>query len=569
MKKFPPRGPWRPREAAPIFSPVGMGDDPPQPGQGTEASIKALSEFLDDNRSEIMARWERSLRQILGAHADGFDQSIDPLADLLEQFSVLMDGEGADTALPGERTTPGAERNVELGPLVTSYVLLRDTVVELWSPPPRGSAAALRMLDQAVDRAILGAVRRFSNAQEAAWRAVDRVSELVRQGGELPSLLDGLQRIVLESVPVADCAAILLREDDRLVLRGALGMDEDLAAGFTERVGEGFAGAVALRRAPMLLRWGARDPLVRGESVRRRGVRALFGLPLVDADQLVGVALVGSLTAFDFCESDRRLFGALLDRGTAAIQLQRLRAATDEQARQLAEVQDALRARDRVLSSVAHEVRTPIGIVLMQADSIVHRPPAQPDADWLPKRVSSIQRAAERIDRLVEDLVEFTNLRAGRLKFTIGAHAPADLVREAVEMLQPLAQERGVVVESELSAGLPDLSCDRERILQVFNLLTANALRAMPDGGCLALRAQHDDMGVVFSVEDTGPRIDPTDLPHLFDRAWRGERGRPGRSGTGLAISKGIVEAHGGRIWVASEPGGGATFCFAVPTARA
>jgi signal transduction histidine kinase len=126
-----------------------------------------------------------------------------------------------------------------------------------------------------------------------------------------------------------------------------------------------------------------------------------------------------------------------------------------------------------------------------------------------------------------------------------------------------------VVVESELSAGLPDLSCDRERILQVFNLLTANALRAMPDGGCLALRAQHDDMGVVFSVEDTGPRIDPTDLPHLFDRAWRGERGRPGRSGTGLAISKGIVEAHGGRIWVASEPGGGATFCFAVPTARA
>src|SRR3954447_16547044 len=140
MKKFPPRGPWRPREAAPIFSPVGMGDDPPQPGQGTEASIKALSEFLDDNRSEIMARWERSLRQILGAHADGFDQSIDPLADLLEQFSVLMDGEGADTALPGERTTPGAERNVELGPLVTSYVLLRDTVVELWSPPPRGSA---------------------------------------------------------------------------------------------------------------------------------------------------------------------------------------------------------------------------------------------------------------------------------------------------------------------------------------------------------------------------------------------------------------------------------------------
>jgi signal transduction histidine kinase len=281
------------------------------------------------------------------------------------------------------------------------------------------------------------------------------------------------------------------------------------------------------------------------------------------------VALIGSLVAFEIPAHEQRLFAALTDRGTAAIQLQRLRAATQDQERQLAEVQDALRARDRVLSTVAHEVRTPIGIVLMQADSMVHRPPPAPDPDWLPRRVTSIHRAAERIDRLVEDLVEFTNLRAGKLQFTIGTHPAADLVREAVEMFQPLAQERGIAVETEVSGGLPDLSCDRERILQVFNLLTANALRALPEGGRVTIRAQHDDVGVVFSVEDTGPRIDPAELPHLFDRAWRGERGRPGRSGVGLAISKGVVDAHGGRIWVSSEAGGGATFCFTVPTARA
>ena len=546
-----------------------MGDDPPPAGQGTEASIKALSEFLTGNRSEILARWERSVHKILGAHAEGFDQLGDPLADLLDHFSALTDGEAGEPTPAGERGSPGAERMVPLGPLVTGYVLLRDTVVELWVPPARGSAAALRVLDQAIDRAILGAVRRASSAQEAAWRAVDRVSALVREGGELPAVLDGILRIVLESAATADCGAILLREGDQLVLRAALGLDDDLAAGFTEKVGEGFAGTVAQRRAPLLLRWAARDPLVRGESLRKRGVRALYGLPLLDADELVGVALIGSLVAFDVPEHERRLFAAVADRGTAAIQLQRLRAATQEQERQLAEVQDALRARDRVLSTVAHEVRTPIGIVLMQADSMVHRPPPAPDPDWLPRRVTSIHRAAERIDRLVEDLVEFTNLRAGRLQFTIATQPTADLVREAVELVQPLAQERGIVVETEVSGGLPDLSCDRERILQVLNLLTANALRAMPDGGRVAIRAQHDDLGVVFSVEDTGPRIDPAEVPHLFERAWRGERGRPGRSGVGLAISKGIVEAHGGRIWVSSEPGGGATFCFAVPTARA
>jgi len=547
---------------------VGTGDDPPQAGQSPEASIKALSDFLHDQRGEILTRWERSVQKILGAQAEGFDRMRDPLSDLLDHFAALTDGESSEVSAGAERNAPGAERTMELGPLVTGYVLLRDTIVELWNPPARASSVALRVLDQAIDRAILGAVRRFSAAEEAAWRAVDRVSDLVRQGGALPGLLDGLLRIVLESAASADCAAILLREGDQLVLRAAHGFDEDLAAGFAVKEGEGFAGAVAVRRAPMFLRWAARDPLVRSESVRRRGVKGLYGVPLRDADELVGVAVIGSLTAFDLPEYERRLFASLMDRGTAAIQLQRLRLATQDQERQLAEVQDALRARDRVLSTVAHEVRTPIGIVLMQADSMVHRPPPT-DGDWLPKRVSSIHRAAERIDKLVEDLVEFTNLRAGRLQFTIATHPAADLLREAVEMFQGVAQERGVLVETELSPGLPAISCDRERILQVFSLLTANALRALGEGGRVALRAQHDDVGVVFSIEDTGPAISPEDLPHVFERAWRGERGRPGRSGVGLAISKGIVEAHGGRIWVASEPKGGATFCFTVPTARA
>jgi signal transduction histidine kinase len=271
---------------------------------------------------------------------------------------------------------------------------------------------------------------------------------------------------------------------------------------------------------------------------------------------------------FDLPEPDRRLFAALTDRATAAIQLQRLRAATREQERALTEVQDALRARDRVLSTVAHEVRTPIGIALMQAETLAQRT-APPDPEWLPRRANAIRRAAERIDRLVEDLVEFTNLRTGRLQFTIATHEPADLVREAVELFTPAAQERGITLELDLSGGLPAMSCDRERILQVLSALATNAMRAMPDGGLMTVRAQHDDVGVVFSVEDDGPAIDARVLPHLFERAWHGERGRPGRSGVGLAICKGIVEAHGGRIWVSSGAQRGATFCFAIPTARA
>jgi signal transduction histidine kinase len=545
---------------------VGRGDDPPQTGQATDASIRALSEFLQENRGEIQARWERSLQRILGELAEGFER-LDPVLELLDHFARVSEGESADFATMSDQQAPGSDGGLELGPLVTGYVLLRDTVVELWPAPARGAVVALRTLDQAIDQAILAVVRRFGAAQDAAWRALDRMTALAREqsGG---GLQDGLLRLVLEST-TADCAALLLRDGELLELTAARGFDEDLARGLRMKLGEGFAGAVATRRAPILVRWAARDPLVLGESARKRGVRALYGVPLVDADHLVGVAVMGSLTAFDFSEHDRRLFAALADRACAAIQVDRLRSATAEQERQLAEVQEALRARDRVLSTVAHEVRTPIGIVLMQADAVVHRPNATIDGAWLSKRVISIHRAAERIDRLVEDLVEFTNLRAGRLQFTIETHAPADLIREALDMFTPMAQERGVTVETELSAGLPSLSCDRERILQVLSILACNALRALRDTGMVIIRAQHDDLGVVFSVEDTGPAIDDKEMPHVFERAWRGERGGPGRSGVGLAICKGIVEAHGGRIWGVSGARGGVTFCFAVPTAQA
>jgi signal transduction histidine kinase len=546
-----------------------VGDDPPQTGQATEASIRALADFLHGSRGDILASWERTVRKIIGPSAETFDQLVDPFGEMLDHFAVLTEGEGAEATPLGERHAPGAERAVELGPLVTGYVLLRDTIVDLWVPPTRGSEAALRTLDQAIDRAILGAVARYASAQDAAWRAIERVSALGRQGGELSVLLDGLLRVVLESTAAADCGAVFLREGDDLRLRATRGFEEDLARGLVVKVGEGLAGTVATRRAPVALRWAARDPLITSEAVRRLGVRAMYGVPLLDADELVGVVMMGSLTTFDFSEPDRRLFALLADRATAGIQLQRLRDATAEQERRLTEVEDAVRARDRTLSTMAHEVRTPIGIVLMQADSLAQRPIPPDDPQWLPKRVASIHRAAERIDRLVEELVEFTNLRAGRLQCTIATHQAADLVREAVELFTPAAQERGITLETDLSAGLPSLSCDRERILQVLSLLATNAMRVLPDGGLVTVRAQHDDRGVVFSVEDSGPPVDDKELPHLFDRAWHGERGKPGRSGVGLGICKGIVEAHGGRIWASHGAHRGVILSFVVPTARA
>jgi signal transduction histidine kinase len=142
-------------------------------------------------------------------------------------------------------------------------------------------------------------------------------------------------------------------------------------------------------------------------------------------------------------------------------------------------------------------------------------------------------------------------------------------VRQVVEALRQGAEERRIVLEAELSPGLPSLVGDEQRLREALDHLVHAALQVVPDGGRIALRAQHDDGGVVFSVQDSAPAARSEDLASLFDRVWLGERPSVGRAGLGLAVARGIVEAHGGKIWATSAVGEGNTFCFALPAARA
>jgi signal transduction histidine kinase len=110
------------------------------------------------------------------------------------------------------------------------------------------------------------------------------------------------------------------------------------------------------------------------------------------------------------------------------------------------------------------------------------------------------------------------------------------------------------------------ISADRGRLVQVINNLLDNAIRLTPAGGQIVLRSEAVHDGVRLSVSDTGPGIEPHEIPHLFDRFWQGQRNRRGSSGLGLAIAKGIVEAHAGQLWVESTPGHGSTFFILLPS---
>jgi signal transduction histidine kinase len=178
-----------------------------------------------------------------------------------------------------------------------------------------------------------------------------------------------------------------------------------------------------------------------------------------------------------------------------------------------------------------------------------------------------MHRAAERMNHLIRDLLDVARIEGGRLTVEIGRQDAAQIVMEISDLLRPLAHERGIALVGRTEESLPPVACDRERTLQVLSNFIGNALKFTPAGGQITVTAEQDVAGVRFSVRDTGTGIQRADQARIFDRFWQGDRAGRDGAGLGLAISKGIVEAHGGRIGVESEPGAGATFWFTLRVA--
>jgi signal transduction histidine kinase len=180
----------------------------------------------------------------------------------------------------------------------------------------------------------------------------------------------------------------------------------------------------------------------------------------------------------------------------------------------------------------------------------------------------TIHRSANRMKRLINDLVDVTMVEAGQLGLDRASVSARQLLAEAVEVQRPLAASASVEVYVDLERKLPDVWADPHRLLQVFENLIGNAIKFTPAGGRVTVGASPREREVLFRVSDTGYGISPTDLPHVFDRFWQARKGRDG-AGLGLPIARGIIAAHGGRIWVESTLGRGTTFSFTVPRADA
>lgn len=288
---------------------------------------------------------------------------------------------------------------------------------------------------------------------------------------------------------------------------------------------------------------------------RKLGIRSSMCVPLLVADRVLGVLSMATTTDSDrvFEDDDLPLAQELARRASAAIENARLHEAAKR----------ATRLREQILAIVSHDLRNPIGTIDLAAKVLTGKW-AISDTGNMSKQLEAIQRSTARASRLISDLLDAASVQAGRLSLRIDQHDMEDMLRESVESFEPLAQEKGIELRWQFQVEDRSILCDRDRVLQVLGNLIGNALKFCNRGDFILVRANTNDREAVVSVADSGPGIPDAEVAHIFDLYWEGSRDKCG-TGLGLTIAKGIVESHGGHIWVDSRLGEGSSFFFTLP----
>jgi len=234
----------------------------------------------------------------------------------------------------------------------------------------------------------------------------------------------------------------------------------------------------------------------------------------------------------------------------------------------LTELRDLQTVRRELIGNISHEFRTPLAGIKAMVETL--RDGAIDDRETAGGFLSRIDEEVERLTQTVAELTELSRIETGKAQLVL---EPLDLnllLEEVVSQLGPQADRRQLSVNLQPAADLPCVQADRARLRQVVVNIVHNAVKFTQPGGKITLATRVHDGTVAIDVSDTGVGISGDDLPHVFERFYKGERARSGGTGTGmgLAIARHVVEAHGGRIWVQSEEGKGSTFSFSFPLQR-
>jgi len=366
------------------------------------------------------------------------------------------------------------------------------------------------------------------------------------------------------AVVEASRAVLISVDGDRLRVLGTRGMSPTLVAQMGTLTRDTEVPVVqALRIGKMISIESAEEFREKYSTViegfeELADMQTYLATPLVHAGETVGSMALHFKEAAAVGASDRTF--TLLLAQAAATALHRARTYDAElEKRQHAEL--TAQAREDVLGVVAHDLRNPLNLIQMTAELIIDENlPIERQRQMLDIAL----RAAKQMNRLIDDLLDSVRMQAGRLSLDVEEVSVGTIMRQAEETFRPLAAKRHVNFEATVQDGAT-VRADPARVSQIVGNLVGNALKFTPEKGSVKLRATPVDKNIVFQVVDDGPGIPADNMSHLFDNFWQARKSDRRGVGLGLAIAKGLVEAHGGKIWVESSVDHGSTFSFSLP----
>jgi signal transduction histidine kinase len=427
--------------------------------------------------------------------------------------------------------------------------------------------AVVNQLATALDR--VAVIESKQEAAEAGMRAAEFLAEASATLFSSLGYENTIAAVVCAGIPPLGnlCFLDLVGDDDRLHCVAIQFADPQMGSTDRARPSEPTADpkspqveALRLGKAVLISRGDIpSDDVDRADPLEELGGRSMMAVPLVTRGRKLGVL------TFVATEGERQHSASDL---ALAEEIGRRAAIAIDNAELYEQAQRAIRARQDLLAIVSHDLKNPLNAILM-ATTLLTQAGATGKLEAQKKRIDIIERSANRMNRLLGDLLDIASIEAGHLSVDVRRFPAAALVREAVELHEVAAAQKQLHLEPLLPNKELEIECDRGRILQVFGNLIGNAIKFTPSAGSVRVAAESRGEEVLFSVADSGGGIEPEELAHVFDRFWQAQKTARLGTGLGLTIAKALVEAHGGRIWVESTVGKGATFFFTVPAVRA
>jgi PAS domain S-box-containing protein len=398
-------------------------------------------------------------------------------------------------------------------------------------------------------------------------RSEERLSLVAAASASLASSFDvshTLSLVVRSLVPAAADLCFIDLQDREEPRRVAVAATPTLPPALVEGLSRGPIPRSTVREAKLVSQGGGElvgallaDLPERAAIVDGLAVRSVVTAPLMVREQVLGtLALVGCGAGRAFTEADLAFAVEIASRAAMAIDNARLYHAAER----------AVQVRQEVLSIVSHDLKTPVTGILLSCDGLLEAAP-QSERRRGRRAIDRIKRTARQMEHIVDDLLDMVGMDNGHLSLEPSAQCVRSLIDDAMEQLAPMAAEKKIAVAAEHTPQAQWVECDGRRVLQVLINLIGNAIKFAPDGGHVAVTAEPFEGKVRVSVRDDGPGIPSSVLRNLFQRYWQAKDTAKRGRGLGLFICKGIVEAHGGTIWVESKPAHGTTFHFTVPAA--